>query len=174
MALFDATPVDECRAFDYRLIHFWIALLEGGSVLQLQGHDLTAFGVHAGHLGGRIIQACHAVNPRVHIPAVEGWKAEGRGENRVKTRPVGDELQVDFYKCAKHRSKQNLSAEQPTLAADRSWPNAEANAGSLGAVCKRAIGFGSFNCQYGCRDNDSRSCRSASASRTSSTPSPER
>src|SRR5262245_5956781 len=74
--LFSAPPVDEGGTFVQRRELLRTPLSEGLGVHNLEKNDSIRRRVKPAHSGAGVVETCHAVNPCVHVAAIEFWKPQ--------------------------------------------------------------------------------------------------
>ena len=94
-AEFDSTKVDERGVVGERVEYLGTAGGEVVNEVQMEDEELAGVHVEGGHAVD-LVEAGHAVDPGVHVAAVEVGEAEEFGEEGVECRPVGDAAGVDF------------------------------------------------------------------------------
>jgi hypothetical protein len=95
LASLDPAPIHERRALDERIVQLGTSGRELGSVIDDQRHDATGRRVDARHARLPLVEARQAVDPRVHVAAVEHRKAQRLGEHVVERLPAHDAAGVD-------------------------------------------------------------------------------
>ena len=89
-----SSPVDESRT----LVES-VEDLRGhlSDVVEMQHHRISRSPMDCGHPGSGIIEVTHAIDPSVHVPAVEVWEAQDLCEDIVKRLEVSDTTRVDLH-----------------------------------------------------------------------------
>ena len=91
---FETPRVYKLSAVDKSLILLRATLGEVARVIQFERKNAAGSAVNRGHAIFRLIQRCHAVNPRIHVLSIEGRKPEGARKLRMERRPIADRVAI--------------------------------------------------------------------------------